>query len=292
VDKKKIRSQLFELTYSSFFRTKELIKKSIVSSITINKSNILIKLKNNLSFILSQHDFRQTHLEALTFGYYENELILLISKILKNKKIPFFDIGANNGFVSLNVKQNCKKISTYCFEPNKQLFNELKSNIFINNLKNVNVYNYGLSEKPGNKKLFFDENGNIGGSLSKSKKYKKFIKCNFSTLDKFVIKKKILPYLIKCDVEGAELLILKGGVKTLQKYKPILILEILRKHTKNFKYNSNDIIDFLNRLEYACYKITKKKLYKISKIEKHTKETNFLFINKVKEKKIINKLNS
>jgi FkbM family methyltransferase len=288
--KKKIRHELYKTVYSSYFITKKLINKSTVKSVFIDSKDIIISFKDNIKFVLKQSDVRQTHLEALSFGDYENRIISLISKILGNKKKIFFDIGANNGFVSLKVKKNCKNISTYCFEPNKYLFEELKTNLKINDFKKGKIFNFGFTNKTKKQNLYLDDNGYIGASLSKSIRSEKFISCKFTTLDKFVSKENKIPHLIKCDVEGAELLVLRGGLNIIKKYKPVLVLEILRKWTKNFNYNSNDIINFLSSLNYECFKISDKNIKKILKIDKQTVETNFLFINKLHSKKLFNQI--
>ena len=88
---------------------------------------------------------------------------------------------------------------------------------------------------------------------------------------------------------------------------------MLRKWSKKFKYHPNEIILLFKKHGYECFKITnfiekkilnlkskknvkkikknlnsrKFKLKKVSKISNSTKETNFLFIHKVKNSKII-----
>ena len=46
------------------------------------------------------------------------------------------------------------------------------------------------------------------------------------TLDEFVKGKKTKVDFIKCDVEGAELLVFTGGIKSIEKYKPIIFAEM------------------------------------------------------------------
>jgi hypothetical protein len=51
--------------------------------------------------------------------------------------------------------------------------------------------------------------------------------------------------LIKADVEGAELLVVQGGLQTIAKYRPLIFLELLRKRSKPFGYHPNDVIQLL-----------------------------------------------
>jgi FkbM family methyltransferase len=52
------------------------------------------------------------------------------------------------------------------------------------------------------------------------------LKCETITLDSFCEQFDIRPNFIKIDVEGAELLAIKGGIKILQKHQPALMVEI------------------------------------------------------------------
>jgi hypothetical protein len=56
---------------------------------------------------------------------------------------------------------------------------------------------------------------------------------------------------IKCDVEGAELLVFKGGQDLLRAFHPPLLLEIEAKHTKRFAYTPVDLDAFLRTFGYV-----------------------------------------
>ena len=66
-------------------------------------------------------------------------------------------------------------------------------------------------------------------NLPDVKKY--YIKAK--TLDEYCCSNNLSPDFIKCDVEGAELLVFKGAKNTLINNKPIVFSEILRKWSKN-----------------------------------------------------------
>ena len=70
-------------------------------------------------------------------------------------------------------------------------------------------------------------------------------KIRLKTIDKFVKKNKIKKIdFIKIDTEGSEYFILKGGLKTIEKFKPIIQFEYnfitkklgkkIKRHLKNF----------------------------------------------------------
>ena len=59
--------------------------------------------------------------------------------------------------------------------------------------------------------------------------------------------------LLKIDVEGYELPVLKGGVKTLKKTN-LIILEILEGLSKKYSYSSNDLKHFLEKNNFILSK--------------------------------------
>ena len=78
MNKNKIRLENFKNYYSKIFHIKKILKKSSISEVIINKNNIFLKNNTELNFILSSQQARQTHLEALSFGFYEDEILRLI----------------------------------------------------------------------------------------------------------------------------------------------------------------------------------------------------------------------
>ena len=65
-----------------------------------------------------------------------------------------FDVGANIGLFTLFVHQQCRNPKVYSFEPVPATFEVLKSNVDLYKL-NVEVFNCGLSRRPGMTKVTF-----------------------------------------------------------------------------------------------------------------------------------------
>ena len=61
--------------------------------------------------------------------------------------------------------------------------------------------------------------------------------------------------LIHLDIEGYELYALKGGIETIKKYKPVIVLEVCDNgHSERFGYTKDDLEDFLKSLGYTFIK--------------------------------------
>ena len=114
----------------------------------------------------------------------------------------------------------------YAFEAHPITFNILKNNVEMNNLKNVNIYNLGVGDKPGKieiKKL--DPIPNMGGTMWKYSENNNSE--NTNTTDVVTIDSLNLPKIdfMKADIEGMEDKLFKGMEKTIMKYRPIILFE-------------------------------------------------------------------
>lgn len=61
--------------------------------------------------------------------------------------------------------------------------------------------------------------------------------------------------LIHLDIEGYELYALRGGIETIKKYKPLIVLEVCENgHSERFGYTRHDLEEFLKSLGYIFIK--------------------------------------
>jgi len=109
-------------------------------------------------------------------------------------------------------------------------------------------------------------------------------------LDNFISERKLKVDFIKCDVEGAELFVFKGGIETIKIHKPIILAEMLRKWATNFNYHPNEIIELLSDIGYRCFTAKGEKLIEFFTMDEKTVETTFFFLHSVKHNSKINSL--
>jgi FkbM family methyltransferase len=143
---------------------------------------------------------------------HEPKIRAFIMGHFKEDKI-FVDIGANFGGYS--VRAAAWDMKVYAFEPNPENVKIMEKNIEINHVA-VNLFPFAIGATVGMARM--SPNGgfsriNPDGS----------IEVEMRTLDSFD-----LPGadLLKIDVEGYELEVLKGAKKTLEKFHPFIVIEM------------------------------------------------------------------
>ena len=191
-------------------------------------------------------------------GFEEDETNYAVS-ILKDGDI-FIDVGANIGLFTLFASEVVgEEGKVICFEPSPSTFLRLSENVNLNEFKNIDLRNIGLSDKKEELIFYVSENGNDAYNSfapSQDDKLEKSIKVPVSTLDfelNDVDKSSIK--LIKIDVEGWEKFVLNGGVDFLKNYNPIVMVEFTEENTFNAGYPVLEIFDIMQKFGYSWYRI-------------------------------------
>lgn len=166
----------------------------------------------------------------------------------------FFDIGSNIGLYSVYYAK-IKKGEVYTFEPSVFNTEVLVKNIIANELEDkVYVFNIPLSEKKSinNFNLQSMQSGHSGSSFgvnygargNKIKKISHYKTISLSIDDLFDIGLiKEIPKLVKIDVDGIEIDILKGGAKCLSHPQcHSIYIETFRNENSDKSKKINDIL--------------------------------------------------
>jgi len=196
--------------------------------------------------------------KTLSYSEFDAELLLLEFFLKKNS--VFFDIGTNKGEYAYYAEKLINPKNIYLFEPEKKLNKQLHA-IF----SNCQVNNLALSDSKGTHQFKIPViNGVVDTCLSSLEVDNKedneteaiIYEVKTDTLDNFTKEKNIIPDLIKIDVEGHELSVLKGAENFISKYHPTLIIEIEQRHHKNINIESI-FMSFMQK-GYHCYYYSKK----------------------------------
>ncbi len=189
---------------------------------------------------------------------FDAELLLL--EFLLNKDSTFFDIGANKGEYAYYAEKLIKQKNIYLFEPEKKLNKQLNA-IF----KGCNIFDVALSDTKGTHQFKIPViNGVADNCLSSLELNHKedneteaiIYEVKTNTLDAFVKEKNVFPDLIKIDVEGHELSVLKGAENYISTHYPTLIIEIEQRHHKDV--NIDAVFEDFKKKGYSVYYYSKK----------------------------------
>ena len=157
-----------------------------------------------------------------------------ISFILANAKKgdTLLDIGANKGgFLYWMVQKAGREGKVIGFEPQSVLYHFLKEYFSPRKYPQVTIEQYALSNTEETVTMIIPDGGkpsSPGASIHftlQDNPTARTQNVETITLDKYCDINGLAPALMKIDVEGHELDVIKGGLKTLAKYKPKIILE-------------------------------------------------------------------
>ncbi len=148
----------------------------------------------------------------------------------------FLDIGAHIGYFCYYLEnKNTTRVPLHFFEPDPDLFKNIKSNVTANKLSNINGTDMAFSDKIGELTFFKNLNDTYSGSIKNTFQNKhslQEIKVRTTTFDDYVEHLPYKNYLLKVDVESAEFEFVKGAEKQLDKIQ-YLVIELLQDSIEN-----------------------------------------------------------
>ncbi len=263
----------------------DLIQDGRVTQIEITRAGLQIVLPNGLRMIWNPGDMRAAPNAVINHGEYEREELALLEFLARDCRV-LFDVGANTGWYTLHLAHQLRASGgkVYAFEPIPQTYAELTRNIALNHCApTVVAQNVALSDVEQTIQLYVPA---LSGSAAASQRQlmpnetNQTFECQALTLDTFARQQSIARLdLIKCDVEGAELFVLRGGLGSIATHKPMIMLEMLRKWARLFAYHPNDIIALLSRYGYACWSFEQGRLVPVSQVDEACVQTNFFFLH-------------
>lgn len=218
-------------------------------------------IKINLKFLLLS---KITHITKETaFGYkidsfdYEkirylfNEIFYRNEYLFDsiNKKPIIFDCGANIGFATIFFKWKYPESEIFAFEPDKETFKMLKKNIEQNQLQNIHLYNYAISDKDGVIDFYYDSinPGSLLMSTNAERMSKDKVSVRCISIADFMTNNDIHHVdFVKLDIEGAE----KDVLKDLNEKKQLQnINKLIVEYHHKIGHTKSDLSSFLQILE-------------------------------------------
>jgi FkbM family methyltransferase len=194
----------------------------------------------------------------LTTGVWEpNTWLGLAEHIPKNG--VFVDVGAHIGYYSLKAASLVGSGGrVLAIEPNPETLRRLRANIRESGASEVVVEPVACSDSDGMLEFFAANEQNVGASslsranASQAGPVAHSYRVRTRRLDDIVRESGGSRVdVIKIDVEGAELLVLKGAGDTLDRFHPVVAVELSEVQLKNMGSSSAQVLEFLRSHGYA-----------------------------------------
>lgn len=198
----------------------------------------------------------------------------------------FIDIGANIGAISLIAASKVGDHGkVYAFEPNKVVLPRLVENVHLNNMDGIIKVLAMAVSNTNSEVTFINEEASEVSHISYSKRSEMTTELvKTVALNKFIKNNKINKVkMIKIDVEGAELNVLKGCMGVFNNIESMLV-EI---NTNSEKYGNStqDTLDFISEQGYKTYHFADNgELVKIRDFPANKRVINVLAIKKTIQK--------
>jgi FkbM family methyltransferase len=204
-----------------------------------------------------------------------NDDELWMGQILKilfyENDYAFLDVGVNIGQTLCQVKSIDSQRTYYGFEPNPSCNMFVEELVRINKFKSVKIFPVGLFTEDSilELDLYYDDLTNSGGSIIKDywqysniKPHRTIIVplMKFETISKSTQFKKL--GVIKIDVEGAELEVLKALFDKIKTDRSAILIEVLSAYSEENKLRidrQKEILEIIKKLDYRILRIIEDK---------------------------------
>jgi FkbM family methyltransferase len=178
----------------------------------------------------------------------EEEMLEAIEKISKYKKVFLLDCGANYGFYSLFAASLSGANKIIGYEASPITTGTFRDNVRLNNYNNILIKNLAISHKP-EEYINFNESLNDWESSATHELFlERVVKIKTATIDSELHNENLNDFslVIKLDIEGNEFNALQGGVNSIGKYDPLIIIELSKYNLNNKNYNFIFFKNFLS----------------------------------------------
>lgn len=193
---------------------------------------------------------------SMRFERHEVEFILSTLE----SGMTFFDVGANVGLYTCSAAKKDTRCKVYAFEPSRSNFQILQENLKLNAVSNVVPYRIALGDYVGEANLKINALNKDGlHTIGKPSHPNSDVIAqeivSITTLDAFSENHDIAKIdVIKIDVKGAELLVLKGARRLLKREDaPLIMYERHLWCEEAFGYKLVEIEDLLKDSGYSLF---------------------------------------
>ena len=216
------------------------------------------ELEDGIRLFLDPEDYFQC---MMFYGRYSPEILEALEYFVRPGD-AVADIGAHIGFFSAHLGRLVSPGGcVYSFEPDPRAFERLKLSVEANQMGCVKPLPVALSANEGEIEFFLSPQ--LGWSTAVRNTHLtdlRAIKVKTAPLDHLVTRGQVSPNLrlVKMDVEGLEVEVLKGMRRTLETVRPILIAEVNGRLLAAQGESCSSLLKLIESFGYQVYALEKK----------------------------------
>jgi FkbM family methyltransferase len=201
--------------------------------------------------------------QELIYNEFEKMEMNFVKKLLR-RDMTVVDVGAHHGLYTLLAS---KRVGwdghVVAIEPSPRECARLEKHLQLNRCSNVEMVPCAAGEDPGQADLYLvDGFHDWCNSLRPPavEESAKTVRVQVRRLDDILSELEISKVdFVKLDVEGAELSVLYGAMKLLQREsRPAMLVEVQDVRTRQWGYAAREILQFLIRMDYQWFAIAAK----------------------------------
>lgn len=208
----------------------------------VHPSGHFLHRHDNILWLLNHHNYVDRHLGV--FGGYETEQVEHLFNLSQKTADVFLDIGSNFGLYAVTAAVRGVSRKILAFEPDPRNAAQLAANLYLNLLTSaVSVRQAAVSDRSGTVHLALHHDRSTGKSrVAQADRAAIEVPCialdsEFAWKDQHV--------MVKIDIEGHELLALRGMSNILRNNNCVMQIEI-------FSENQQGVERFLKKNGYRC----------------------------------------
>ena len=166
------------------------------------------------------------------------------------------DVGAHIGLISLPASRVLAKDGmVFAFEPAKINRELLERHVLLNGARNIEVIEDLVGDTDSENVPFYEQRTDSGlNSVTPAGGRSGFVKTTKRqrALDSFCKSRGIRPDVIKIDVEGAEIGVLRGARDTISQCRPVLVLSVHPNQIAQLGHDADELGNLLDEFGYEC----------------------------------------
>ncbi len=185
-------------------------------------------------------------------GAYERKLVRLFKNVLK-PGMTALDLGANIGYFSaIAAGVVGSSGGVHSFEPVPETFARLQRN--VERFPWCHTYRLAVAGAAGNAAIYFNEREAGWASLESGRDLSKSVTVHVTTLDDWALNRALFRLdFVKMDIEGGELNALKGALRVLRVFRPVIASELNAVCLGRRRQTPEDVLDFLRAERYRTF---------------------------------------